>query len=182
MTRQEKFQFFFYTVISYLEKKIENFFSPFMNSRLINMEFLKEPPAITLSGHSWGCLSHVELEGHGDRVRGMSANERDIYLDTNQENIKACFGISARDYEKWKLSLTYVGEVRLSVEHNIFGDTRHEDGSYYDSGLMPPPPPTGRLLREDQQPYWPLSAIYSPETIAGWVASGYINELLKIYQ
>ena len=146
------------------------------------MESLKDPPPITLCCNSWSCLNHMELERHGDKVRGMSADKRDIYLDTNQENIKACFGISTRDYEKWKLSLTYVGEVRLSVEHNIFGDTRHEDGSYYDSGLMPPPPPTGRLLREDQQPYWPLSAIYSPETIAGWVASGYINELLKIYQ
>lgn len=150
-----------------------------MNSRVINMESLKEPPAITLSCDSWGCLNHVELERHGDKVRGMSADERDAYLDTNQENIKACFGISVRDYEKWKLSLTYVGEVRLSVEHTIFGDTRHEDGSYYDSGLMPPPPPEESLTREDQQLYWPLSCMCSREKIAEWVASGYIHELLK---
>ena len=151
------------------------------NNYFIKMEFIKEPPHITLPSYSWSGLRHVELNEHGNKIRKMSTEERDIYLATNQENIKACFGISAQDYEKWNISLTYVGEVRIAAEHKTFGDKRHEDGSYYDSGLIPPLPPQDGLTREDQQPYWPLSAMYSKEKIAEWVASGYIHELLKTF-
>lgn len=152
------------------------------------MEFIKEPPHITLPSYSWSGLTHAELHEHGNKIRKMIPEERDIYLATNQENIKGCFGISAQDYEKWNISLTYIGEVRIVAEHKTFGDKRHEDGSYYDSGLMPPPSqsllyaaPQGPLTREDQQPYWPLSVMFSQEKIAEWVASGYIHELLKTF-
>lgn len=148
------------------------------NNYFIKMEFIKEPPHITLSSYSWSGLSHVELHEHGNKLRKMAPDERDIYLATNQENIKGCFGISPQDYEKWNISLTYVGEVRIAAEHKRFGDKRHEDGSYYDSGLMPLP---AGLTREDQQPYWPLSVMYSQEKIAEWVESGYIHELLKTF-
>lgn len=146
------------------------------------MEFIKEPPSITLSSDSWSGLSHVGLHNHGNTVRGMPAHERDVYIATNEENIKSCFGISPNDHEKWTVYITYVGGVRLAAEHNTFGDKRHEDGSYYDSGLMLPPPPQGPLTREDQQPYWPLSAICSKEKISEFVACGYIDELLEKFK
>lgn len=155
------------------------------NSCFPDRNCIFEPSAVTLSAYKWGHTNLQELQEHGNIIRHTQNEWPTLWRNVvdkmltekdRSREIKECFGIAPSDHEHWELSLHYIPTTTLFIKNKYSGDTRHENGSYMETGdsnfprdVKPPPLP-------DLSKYTPLHLLYSQQQINQWVSNGTIHE------